>query len=100
MLDYLQHNLYFSSVDSLGRILSADVVNRGAGYTSIPSVAVADANCLCQMQVGNSIHCSFFSPPQLSCCVQQSADVPGAMDACLKLHIALDGRLVQLLGLN
>jgi hypothetical protein len=42
----------FSSVDSLGKILAAEVVNRGAGYTSIPSLAVADASCLCQFQVG------------------------------------------------
>ncbi len=44
--------LIFSSVDSLGRILAANIVNRGAGYMSIPSIAVADAGCLCQLQVG------------------------------------------------
>ncbi len=66
----------FSSVDSLGRILTADVVNRGAGYTSIPSLAVADASCLCQLQVGiqmlslsvfhHQIHAVVFNSLQMS----------------------------------
>jgi hypothetical protein len=56
------HPWNFSSVDSVGRILAAEVVNRGSGYTSTPSIAVADASCLCGMQVRNHIFNIFFRP--------------------------------------
>eukprot|EP00960_Hanusia_phi_P014706 435387-Hanusia_phi.AAC.1 len=55
-----------------GQIRSVNITNHGFGYQSTPSIAVNDAECLCNLEAG---------------------DIPGGMDGCIKAILATGGRL-------
>jgi hypothetical protein len=40
-----------SAVNEFGSIDSVAIMNSGQGYTSIPSIAVEDPDCLCALRV-------------------------------------------------
>ena len=68
------------------------IVNRGSGYNSVPSLAVNDPECLCELRV--NFNRSFL----YICCefsyllYKQATDIPGSLDGCLKLSVAVGGR--------